>query len=71
MDKQQETMLARSQVMEQVGAEMRDNATVVAGYYRKLIDEGVPKQIAAMLTSEMQDQYLTLMLTPRPAPGQG
>ena len=59
MDEQQ---LSMQQGLDQFGAFLRDLAPQVAGYYRALVEHGVPKRAALDLTAEFQQLWLARLL---------
>jgi len=65
MENQQNAQMSVQHGLEQLGAALRDVAPVVATYYVRLREGGVPKREATMLTAEMQEGVLSLLLTPR------
>ena len=64
MENQQNAQMSVQQGIDQLGAALRDVAPVVATYYVRLREGGVPKNAALMLTAEMQEGVLSLLLTP-------
>jgi hypothetical protein len=68
----EDRMMQVQQGLDQLGAVLRDVAPIIATYYRRLKEDGMPARLAAELVLDLQGLLLQPMLAPRPdtPPGQ-
>lgn len=68
----EDRMMQVQQGLDQLGAALRDVAPIVATYYRRLKEEGVPPRLAGELVLDIQGMIMQPMLAPSPdtPPGQ-
>lgn len=50
--------------LDQFGALLRDIAPVIVGYWRALVGQGIPQDVATLLTSQLHDEFLARLFTP-------